>query len=445
MAGWPQQAIADVNGLTSLAAGHQAQVASNFQNMATQFPGLGGFPHAAGLQLPPRAATSSPVPLLAVPRVAVPPNARAVGKPSASKAGDGASPSGSKPNAGDGRRKWAPNRKAAGFWAPFNDWWRKEFDRLGRRPSTEEVSSWYVENADAAWKRDKPSMKETRRHAKCLRTTKDVRNYFRKYRAKRNVARGAAGGGGSKRANGAVGPSTAQAGASGSGKGKAEAAGGKAAHENPAFAIATGLYDTSGKFNPATWMQQGGAGGALIHPTASKIGAAFAAPSQSDVFAMYRAAQMQAHASPFAFMHPGATAVYQTGMNFGAARNLQAAATVAPSAQHVRLAAQVKKEGTGASPNSTVDTDTTELVERPGGADVPTSQQQQQQNDAACLSSMISHIEKARSLANTPNPVPWRAEVSSPFQDVNTLEMKLQYEPTAQSIHIPAEVVDFNL
>ena len=55
-------------------------------------------------------------------------------------------------------RKWSPNRKAAGFWSPFNDWWRLEFERLGRRPTTEEVSAWYVDHADRVWGDAKPSM-----------------------------------------------------------------------------------------------------------------------------------------------------------------------------------------------------------------------------------------------------------------------------------------------
>ena len=104
---------------------------------------------------------------------------KAGGSSSANVAGTSGKP-------GESRRKWAPNRKAAGFWSPFNDWWRQEFARVGRRPSTEDVSAWYVDHADKAWKVNKPSIKETRRHAKCLRTTEDVRNYFRKYRAKRS-------------------------------------------------------------------------------------------------------------------------------------------------------------------------------------------------------------------------------------------------------------------
>lgn len=41
-------------------------------------------------------------------------------------------------------RKHAPDRRPLRFWQPFNDWWRSELTRLGRRPTSEEIGEWYV-------------------------------------------------------------------------------------------------------------------------------------------------------------------------------------------------------------------------------------------------------------------------------------------------------------
>jgi len=429
---------ADLNGLTSI-ANQQAAAASSLQNIVgTPFPFSGA---QQPLQQQPAASQKAHGGAHRTPL---------------SKAGTDAS-SKKQGKQGEGsRRKWAPNRKAAGFWSPFNDWWRCEYEKLGRRPSTEEVSAWYVSNADTAWKGDKPSVKETRRHAKCLRTTADVRNYFRKYRAKRSVQQG-------KKLVAAKIKKTAQQMDNSMKVFKSQVGGGHPAEvamaPNGAAVIP---YEAipSAKFNPAAWMAQQGAAGVLGQAgAAAKIGA-FA--PQNDMFsAMYRnyAQAAQAQATPFAFVQNPTQLLYQNSVNLGARSALaQPAPSVALTAYPNRgssggVVGGVKRETTG-SPNST---ETTEPMERPGSSQPQLPFEQvaaqnaavsQPQSDAACLSSMISHIERSRSLANTPTPIPWRnEEVSTPFQDDNNLEMqniKLDYEPTvAHSIHIlPPAVVD---
>lgn len=39
-------------------------------------------------------------------------------------------------------RKHAADRRPLRFWQPFNDWWRSELTRLGRRPTSEEIGEW---------------------------------------------------------------------------------------------------------------------------------------------------------------------------------------------------------------------------------------------------------------------------------------------------------------
>lgn len=41
-------------------------------------------------------------------------------------------------------RKHAPDRRPLRFWQPFNDWWRSELDRVGRRPTSHEIGDWWV-------------------------------------------------------------------------------------------------------------------------------------------------------------------------------------------------------------------------------------------------------------------------------------------------------------
>ena len=42
------------------------------------------------------------------------------------------------------------------------------------RPTTAVVRQWYTENSTAAWSSDRPTWKEARVHAKCLRSTEQV-------------------------------------------------------------------------------------------------------------------------------------------------------------------------------------------------------------------------------------------------------------------------------
>lgn len=49
---------------------------------------------------------------------------------------------------------------------------------------------WYEAHSDEAWGDDKPTVMETRVHAKCLRSVASVRNYFREYRAKKKHEQG---------------------------------------------------------------------------------------------------------------------------------------------------------------------------------------------------------------------------------------------------------------
>ncbi len=44
---------------------------------------------------------------------------------------------------------------------------------------------WYDDEAEAAWGDERPTLQETRVHAKCLRSVTSVRDYFREYRAKK--------------------------------------------------------------------------------------------------------------------------------------------------------------------------------------------------------------------------------------------------------------------
>lgn len=83
-------------------------------------------------------------------------------------------------------KRWSEGRRHLGFWDPFNIWWRAEYKKLGRRPTSKEINEWHEANAEKTWKVNCPSAKETRKHAKCLRTVEGVRKYFREYRARKN-------------------------------------------------------------------------------------------------------------------------------------------------------------------------------------------------------------------------------------------------------------------
>ncbi|MEW5302069.1 MAG: hypothetical protein WDW36_004879 [Sanguina aurantia] len=81
--------------------------------------------------------------------------------------------------------KPATARRAVGYWATFNLCWREQHQALGRRPTRSEVGRWYDAHADGVWGDDKPAWLAFRDHAKCLRLTDDVRNYFKAYRKKK--------------------------------------------------------------------------------------------------------------------------------------------------------------------------------------------------------------------------------------------------------------------
>ncbi|GAX72936.1 hypothetical protein CEUSTIGMA_g391.t1 [Chlamydomonas eustigma] len=79
------------------------------------------------------------------------------------------------------------DRRPLRFWQPFNDWWRDELAKLGRRPNGQEIGEWYTQNAEMIWKDEAPTIQETRVHAKCLRSLPLVREYFRTYRNKKRT------------------------------------------------------------------------------------------------------------------------------------------------------------------------------------------------------------------------------------------------------------------
>jgi hypothetical protein len=347
-----------------------------------------------------------------------------------------------------GRRKWSPNRKAAGFWSPFNDWWRLEFEKLRRRPTTEEVSEWYSKNADKAWPGQKPTVKETRRHAKCLRTTEDVRNYFRKYRAKRSVAQTKKNGGGGSGVGGGNLPA----------KVNSLAADCKAfllGQANPAAGIhqqqQQDLVGAHRGLNPAAWIQPG-TNGFFNH---GNIGAfATAAATQNDmVAAVYRNYQAQAAAQAQAQLNQvQAQAIMQNHTNLAGLYMNANGRTLVRDVQYVRPATTTKSRagpvgaaaGTEHPSESPSSAETTEVVGIK--QEQATLHLETQHTENACLSSMIGIIEKSRSLTNTPTPaIPWRhEEVSTAFQEDNHLEnIKLDYTPHTHAIHIlPAAVVD---
>lgn len=84
-----------------------------------------------------------------------------------------------------GKKTWGPKRRTVGFWEPFNSWWREEHAKMGRRPSTDNITRWYQTHSKETWGDQAPSLLDTRKHAKCLRPLSEVRDYFRKYRAKK--------------------------------------------------------------------------------------------------------------------------------------------------------------------------------------------------------------------------------------------------------------------
>jgi hypothetical protein len=52
--------------------------------------------------------------------------------------------------------------------------WREFLAERGTRPVAADVQAWYDLNASSAWGDNKPTWKEARVHAKCLRSTEQV-------------------------------------------------------------------------------------------------------------------------------------------------------------------------------------------------------------------------------------------------------------------------------
>ncbi|KXZ51196.1 hypothetical protein GPECTOR_13g683 [Gonium pectorale] len=92
----------------------------------------------------------------------------------------------------DYARSAAGGRRPVQFWAPFNDWWRSELERTGKRPHVGMLAAWYGANAAAVWGDGAPTFDETRTHAKCLRSVGSIRDYFRSYRARKKARTGTA-------------------------------------------------------------------------------------------------------------------------------------------------------------------------------------------------------------------------------------------------------------
>lgn len=55
------------------------------------------------------------------------------------------------------------------YWQPFNVFWKGEYLRVGKRPSSTAISRWYAENAERAWGANAPSYAEVQRHANCFK------------------------------------------------------------------------------------------------------------------------------------------------------------------------------------------------------------------------------------------------------------------------------------
>eukprot|EP00798_Chlamydomonas_sp_ICE-L_P011717 gene11717-34444_t len=73
------------------------------------------------------------------------------------------------------------NRRPIGYWQEFNEWYRGQL-QSGERPPVEVVANWYDECSCRVWPitDERPTWKETRLHAKCLRSTDEVKTYFQR-------------------------------------------------------------------------------------------------------------------------------------------------------------------------------------------------------------------------------------------------------------------------
>ncbi|KAG2438851.1 hypothetical protein HXX76_005391 [Chlamydomonas incerta] len=82
-------------------------------------------------------------------------------------------------------------RRPSGYWAVFNAWWRDHFDRTGCRPTVDEMTSWYKANAMTVWGPvNAPPLEDLKQLSKGMRSTAHVRDYFKKYRAQKRMAKG---------------------------------------------------------------------------------------------------------------------------------------------------------------------------------------------------------------------------------------------------------------
>lgn len=79
------------------------------------------------------------------------------------------------------------SRRPILFWNPLNSWWREFYTQNKRKPKREEVQGWFESNFETEWPdaRSRPSWEEAKLHAKCLRPSEYVRQYFRDYRARK--------------------------------------------------------------------------------------------------------------------------------------------------------------------------------------------------------------------------------------------------------------------
>ncbi|GIL74281.1 hypothetical protein Vretimale_2033 [Volvox reticuliferus] len=72
-------------------------------------------------------------------------------------------------------------------WQEFNEWARDVMERTKKHPGVRAIREWWHTNAERVWpcSETRPSVELAERHAKGLRSKESIRNYFRKYRARR--------------------------------------------------------------------------------------------------------------------------------------------------------------------------------------------------------------------------------------------------------------------
>ncbi|GLI70472.1 hypothetical protein VaNZ11_015382 [Volvox africanus] len=72
-------------------------------------------------------------------------------------------------------------------WQQFNEWARDVMERTKKHPGVRTIREWWHANAQRVWPcpDTRPSIELAERHAKGLRSKESIRNYFRKYRARR--------------------------------------------------------------------------------------------------------------------------------------------------------------------------------------------------------------------------------------------------------------------